>query len=97
MTEIARTVVSEAALFEPDTAHALVLALDDICRTLNLPQTALRERETIAVRIIELGQQGVLDPQQLRDRILHERMSGITDGDVGQPSIVLTLRAPASR
>lgn len=75
MTEINSTKIPDAALFEPDAAHALTVAFDDICHELNLPESATREREAIAVRIIELGRQGLLDPKLLSARILHEARS----------------------
>jgi hypothetical protein len=60
------------AVFDPDATHALTLAFDDICKEMNLPQTALDAREVVAVRVIDLAREGVLDPQVLCARILHE-------------------------
>jgi hypothetical protein len=60
------------AVFEPDAVRAMSTALDEICRSLNLPETAKRERETVAVRIIELARRGERDAKRLAERVLRE-------------------------
>jgi hypothetical protein len=64
--------LKEQAVFEPDATHALAVAFDQVCAALDLAPTAARDREVIAVRIIDLARNGVLDPQALRDRVLLE-------------------------
>jgi hypothetical protein len=58
-------------VFEPKDITAMSMALDDVCRTLNL-QDDSSAREVMAVRIIELAKAGELRPKHLRDRVLHE-------------------------
>jgi hypothetical protein len=61
-----------SAVFDTDATHALALAFDDICKEMNLPQTAREAREIVAARVIDLAREGVLDPQVLCARVLHE-------------------------
>jgi hypothetical protein len=63
---------SENAVFDADATHALALAFDDICREMNLPDTANRARENVAIRVIGLAREGVLDPKLLRERVMAE-------------------------
>lgn len=60
------------AVFEPNATHALAAAFDEICKEMNLPETARHEREVVATRVIDLGREGVLDPKLLCERILSE-------------------------
>jgi hypothetical protein len=62
----------EDIVFEPEAAHALALAFDQVCAALDVSPAANRDREAIAVRIIELGREGILDPHVLRDRVVRE-------------------------
>jgi hypothetical protein len=72
MTASIDAFLTEGAVFEPDAARALATAFDQVCAALNLPANADHDRETIAVRIIDLARTGVHDPQVLRDRVLLE-------------------------
>ena len=47
-------------------------AFDEICHSLKLPDAAKRERETIAVRIIELARRGERGAKRLSERVLRE-------------------------
>lgn len=60
------------AVFEPDEIRAMSLALDDVCKALELPNSVDPAREVIAVRIIELARRGERSPTRLRDRVLNE-------------------------
>jgi hypothetical protein len=62
----------ENAVFDPDATHALAVAFDDICKQMNLPDTADRARENVAMRVIDLAREGVLDPKLLRERVMAE-------------------------
>jgi len=42
-----------AAVFAPEATHALALAFDDICKLMNLAETATHAREIVATRIID--------------------------------------------
>ena len=58
-------------VFGPKDITAMSMALDDVCKTLNL-QDDSSAREVMAVRIIELAKAGELSPRRLRDRVLQE-------------------------
>jgi hypothetical protein len=60
------------AAFEPEATAAMSTAFDDVCRALNIPQDMTNERETIAIRIIDLARTGVIDAAALRDRVVEE-------------------------
>ena len=47
-------------------------AFDRICATLKLAADATREREAIAIRIIELARRGERDSKRLCDRVLRD-------------------------
>lgn len=57
------------------------MALDDICKSLHLAESAIDARQVVAERIIELARQGVRSPTVLRDRVLEE--SGFGNGQNG--------------
>ena len=46
-------------------------AFDAACQALNLADAA-REREAVAIRIIELARRGERDPAQLSERVLRD-------------------------
>ena len=60
------------AVFDPEATHALATAFDDICRDMNLADTAGSAREIVAARVIDLAREGVVDPKILRERVLRE-------------------------
>jgi hypothetical protein len=69
------------AVFEPDDIQAMSMALDDVCKVLNLTDGAKAAREVIAERIIELARLGERSPTLLRDRVLLESgLGGRTNG-----------------
>ena len=51
------------------------LALDEICKTLNVSANTTA-RELIAIRIVELARRGERNPVALQDRVLMEASSG---------------------
>jgi len=59
-------------VFRPDAARAMSHAFDDVCAFLQIPNSAIKAREMIAKRIIELGRQGDHEYEHLRDRVLNE-------------------------
>jgi hypothetical protein len=63
--------------FEPHDIQAMSIALDDVCKALDLTDQAKAAREVIAERIIELARRGERSPTRLRDRVLQE--SGLAD------------------
>jgi hypothetical protein len=60
------------SVFDPETLRAMSAALDQACHALKLPDTAARERETVAVKIVELARRGERDPERLCERVLHD-------------------------
>jgi hypothetical protein len=69
MATILRYLQEEA--FQPNDVKAMSMALDDVCKELQLDDNA-SAKETVAVRIIELARCGERSPTKLRDRVLHE-------------------------
>ena len=59
-------------VFRPDAARAMSHAFDDVCASLQIPSSAIKAREMIAKRIVELGRQGENEYEHLRDRVLNE-------------------------
>jgi hypothetical protein len=74
----------QGAVFEQKDITAMSMALDDVCKTLDLRGGSLA-REVIAERIIALARNGERSPTLLRDRILQETgladENGATDGN----------------
>jgi hypothetical protein len=58
-------------VFDQKDITAMSMALDDVCKILNLRDDS-SAREVIAIRIIDLARAGERSPTRLRDRILHE-------------------------
>jgi hypothetical protein len=59
--------------FDPDATHAMGLAFDGICESLRVRSDAVQDRQTIAVRVIELAKSGELDPVAIYGRVVNER------------------------
>jgi hypothetical protein len=57
--------------FEQNDITAMSMALDDVCKTLNIGGD-INAREIIATRILELARRGERSPTRLRDRVLLE-------------------------
>ena len=58
-------------VFDQKDITAMSMALDDVCRLLNL-RDDYSAKEVIASRIIDLARAGERNPTRLRDRVLHE-------------------------
>jgi hypothetical protein len=71
------------AVFDPKDITAMSMALDDVCKALDIPDGPARE--VIAERIIALATNGERSPTLLRDRVLQEAgladWIGATDGN----------------
>ena len=65
--------------FEPQHIEAMSLAFEEVCKALEIQPGATREREAVAVRIIELCRQGERSPARLTERVLTE--AGLPDDD----------------
>lgn len=62
----------EQSVFDPETIQTMSAALDKACRGLKLTDENVREREVVAVRIIELARRGERDAARLCARVLKE-------------------------
>ncbi|HEY1745541.1 MAG TPA: hypothetical protein VGG11_02070 [Xanthobacteraceae bacterium] len=60
------------SVFDPEALHAMSAALDQACDALKLSETSARERESVAVRIIELARRGERDATRLCECVLAE-------------------------
>ncbi len=60
------------SVFDPETIQTMSVALEEACRVLELTEDHGREREVIAVRIIELARRGERDAARLCARVLSE-------------------------
>ena len=59
-------------VFGPEDIQAMSMALEDVCKTLNLADEAKSERVLLAKKIIALARQGECNSALLRDRMLRE-------------------------
>jgi hypothetical protein len=66
-----RQYLKDDASFVPADIHAMSIALEDVCKALQLDGDA-RAKEAVAIRIIELARRGERDPTKLRDRVVAE-------------------------
>jgi hypothetical protein len=64
--------LKDQSVFEPEMTQAMSIAFDEACLALKLSDKAVRERETVAVRIIEWARRGERDPARLRERVLRD-------------------------
>jgi len=64
--------LNNGGIFDPKDITAMSMALDDVCKELEISAGAAAARETIATRIIELARRGERSPTRLRDRVLDE-------------------------
>ena len=77
------------AVFDPEEVYALAAAFEEICRAMNLPEAAMVPREVVAMRVIELAREGVLEPTLLRERVLDEVRAArvLPDDEIETPSM----------
>jgi hypothetical protein len=59
--------------FDPAAINAMSIALTEVLETLKIQAEDLYKKQMIATRIIELAHSGMIDPNELRDRLLEER------------------------
>lgn len=64
--------IKDQSVFEPEATQAMSAAFDEACRALKLAEGATREREAVAVRIIELARRGERDPIRLSQTVLRD-------------------------
>ena len=63
--------LKDDSAFEPDAIEAMSAALELTCSALHV-NGHIRDREAIAVRIIDLARNGVIDAKALSDRVIAE-------------------------
>jgi hypothetical protein len=71
MNEVHRFLIAEP-VFKPEATQAMSRAFEDVCTSLQFPNSARKAREMVAKRIIELGRQGETQYERFRDRVLRE-------------------------
>jgi hypothetical protein len=59
-------------VFEPEATRAMSTAFENTCLALKLTDAAVREREAVAIRIIELARRGERDPARLSSTVLRD-------------------------
>jgi len=69
-----RTYVEDHSAFSPEEIKVMSKALDEACAALQVAGQT-KDREIIAVRIIELARKGVIDATALRDRVVEAMRS----------------------
>ena len=69
-----RTYLEDRSAFSPEEIKVMSKALDEACAVLQVAGQT-KDREIIAVRIIELARKGVIDATVLRDRVVEAMRS----------------------
>jgi hypothetical protein len=69
-----RTYLEDRSAFSPEEIKVMSKALDEACAALQVAGQ-MKDREIIAVRIIELARKGVIDATALRDRVVEAMRS----------------------
>jgi len=64
--------IRDQNVFDPDATAAMSAAFDEACAKLKLKLDATREREAVAIRIIELARRGERDPARLSISVLRD-------------------------
>ena len=59
-------------VFGPQDIEAMSMALEDVCKTLNLADEAKSEKELLAKKLVALAPQVPRDAALLRDRMLRQ-------------------------
>ena len=69
-----RTYLDDHSAFSPEEIKVMSKALEEACAALQVAGQT-KDREIIAVRIIELARKGVIDATALRDRVVEAMRS----------------------
>ena len=67
-----RNYLEHHAAFEPDAMMAISQALEEVCLKLQIRADQKRDREVVAIRLIDLARNGVIDTKALCERVLLE-------------------------
>jgi hypothetical protein len=68
-----RSYLHDLGVFDPDTVRTMSSAFEQACAALSLAAHDTQARGAVAARIIALARSGVLEADELRDRVLQER------------------------
>jgi len=66
------------------------MALEEVCRVLRIGAGASRDREVVAIRIVELARRGELEYRRLVERVLKE-----AGADWARPALGMASEVPA--
>ena len=66
--------------FEPEDIEVMALAFEQVCQALEIQRGAIRERDAVAIRIIELCRRGERSAARLTERVLKEAALPDDDG-----------------
>jgi hypothetical protein len=66
-----RAHLGDHSAFEPEEIQAMSKALEEACTTLHI-DGEIKDRETVATRIIDLARNGVIDAKALSNRVIAE-------------------------
>ncbi len=80
----------EGGVFDPEDIQTMSIALEEVCRVLRLGASAAREREVVAIRIIELARRGELEYRRLVERVLRD-----AGADWARPSLGMASEVAA--
>jgi hypothetical protein len=80
----------EGGVFDQEDIQTMSMALEEVCRVLGVGAGAAREREVVAIRIIELARRGELEYRRLVERVLKE--AGV---DWARPSLGMVSEVAA--
>ena len=80
----------EGGVFDPEDIQTTSMALEEVCRVLRIGAGAGRDREVVAIRIIELARRGEREYRRLVERVLKE-----AGNDRAQPSLGMAFGVPA--
>jgi len=67
-----RSFTEDGAAFDSEATGALSKAFAEVCEALAVKPDQSRDREVIAVRIIELARRGLIDAEALSARVVAE-------------------------
>ena len=76
----------EGGTFEPEDIQVMSRAFEEVCSVLRIAPTAAREREAVAVRIVELARRGEREYHRLVERVLSEAGGARTSPSLGLAS-----------
>ena len=80
----------EGGVFDPEDIQTMSMALEEVCRVLRIGAGSGRDREVVAIRIIELARRGELEYRRLVERCLKD-----AGADWARPSLGIASEVAA--